>query len=82
MVEEVKGDLIYGEFTLGGEHTMPDKKWCIIEFYIWNLNNFTNQSYPNKFNLKKKKKQKVTDKIIFKYSTLPINETSYHICYD
>ena len=27
-------------------------KWCIIELYAWNLYNFINQSYPNKFNLK------------------------------
>ena len=28
-------------------------RWCIIELYTWNLNNFTNQCHPNKFNFKK-----------------------------
>ena len=29
-------------------------KWCIIELYTWNLYDFINQCYPNKFNFFKK----------------------------
>ena len=32
-------------------------RWCIIEFYPWNLYNFINQYHPNKLNLKNEQKQ-------------------------
>ena len=48
------------DLTLGGAHNTI-YRWCIIELYTsWNLYNFINQCYPNKFNLKIKFKKTPT----------------------
>ena len=46
--ERIKGDgrrLDLGWWTLNTIY-----RWCIIKLYTWNLYNFINQHYPNKFN--------------------------------
>ena len=46
-------EYMFSRFDFGWWAQNAIYRWCIIEFYIWNLHNFINQCHPNWFNLKK-----------------------------